>query len=171
MADRKPASTQSASTQSASTKSSSTKSASTTSAGRGGAVLTAEEKAAMQDLARERQAARSGKTDGLADVLAKIAEMPDADAALARRIHDIVMATAPELAPRTWYGMPAYARDGKLVCFFQPASKFKVRYSTLGFEQAARLDEGTMWPTSYAIAELTPETEARIADLVRKAVG
>ena len=135
------------------------------------AVLTDEEKAAMKELARERKAARSGKSDGLADVLAKIAEMPEADRVLAQRIHEIVLATAPDLAPKTWYGMPAYARDGKILCFFQSAAKFKARYATLGFDESARLDDGSMWPVSYALTELTPDDEARITELVKKAAG
>ena len=135
------------------------------------AVLTDEEKAAMKELARERKAARSGKSDGLADVLAKIAEMPEADRVLAQRIHEIVLATAPDLAPKTWYGMPAYARDGKILCFFQAAAKFKARYATLGFDESARLDDGSMWPVSYALTELTPANEARIAELVKRAAG
>lgn len=137
-------------------------------------VWTDEERAAMQEHAREVKAARgrrAGKDDGERDVLAKIAEMPDADRRLAERIHAIVRETAPELTPRTWYGMPAYARDGKLVCFFQAAAKFKARYATFGFEQGARLDDGSMWPTAYALTDLTPADEARIAELVRKAVA
>jgi uncharacterized protein YdhG (YjbR/CyaY superfamily) len=134
-------------------------------------VLTDDEKAAMKELARERRAARSGKFDGLADVLAKIAEMPEADRELAQRVHEIVLETAPGLTPKTWYGMPAYARDGKIVCFFQAASKFKARYATLGFDESANLDDGSMWPVSYAITALTPANEARIAELVKQAVG
>jgi uncharacterized protein YdhG (YjbR/CyaY superfamily) len=145
--------------------------ASTKSTTRQAAVLTDEEKAAMKDLTRERKAARSGKSDGLADVLAKIAEMPEADRELAQRVHEIVLEAVPELTPKTWYGMPTYARDGKNVCFFQAASKFKARYATLGFDEAARLDEGSMWPTAYALTKLTPAVEARIAELVKKAVS
>jgi uncharacterized protein YdhG (YjbR/CyaY superfamily) len=104
-------------------------------------------------------------------VLAKIAEMPEPDRVMAERIHAIVKASAPGLSPKTWYGMPAYARDGKVVCFFQSADKFKARYATFGFDQAANLDEGTMWPTSFALKELTTSDEARIAELVKKAVG
>jgi uncharacterized protein YdhG (YjbR/CyaY superfamily) len=134
--------------------------------------FTTEERAAMRETARERKAARGGKkTDGTADVLQKIAEMADGDRALAERLHRIITETAPELTPRTWYGMPAYARDGKVVCFFQAAGKFKARYATLGFQDAASLDDGPMWPTSYALTELTPAVEAHIAALVRKAVG
>jgi uncharacterized protein YdhG (YjbR/CyaY superfamily) len=105
------------------------------------------------------------------DVLAKIAEMPKADRAIAERIHALVKASAPDLAPRTWYGMPAYAKDGKVVCFFQSAQKFKSRYATLGFSDSANLDEGAMWPTSFALKELTPAEEARIGALVKKAVS
>lgn len=134
------------------------------------------EKAAMQESIRERRTAArraSGaeKGDGLADVRAKIAEMAPPDRAMAERIHEIVMAAAPDLAPRTWYGMPAYAKDGKVICFFQAASKFKVRYATLGFQPDAHLDEGTMWPSAFALIALSAEDEARIAALVRQAVG
>jgi uncharacterized protein YdhG (YjbR/CyaY superfamily) len=135
---------------------------------------TAEERAAMKEHAEELKARKKGgkdKPDGESQVQAKIAEMPEPDRSLAKRIHALVLETAPDLAPRTFYGMPAYAKDGKLICFFQPAAKFKARYSTLGFEDNADLDEGTMWPTSFAITKLTPENEARIAELVRKAVS
>jgi uncharacterized protein YdhG (YjbR/CyaY superfamily) len=134
---------------------------------------TDEERAAMQEHARELKAAkaRKGKEDGERDVLDKIAAMPDADRRMAERIHEIVKANAPDLTPRTWYGMPAYARDGKLVCFFQAAAKFKARYATFGFEQGANLDEGSMWPTAYALTDLTAADEARIGELVRKAAG
>ena len=139
-------------------------------------VWTAEEKAAMQEHAREVKAqarrAAKGKTDGEGDVLAKIAEMPESDRVMAERIHAIVKASAPELSPRTWYGMPAYANQaGKAICFFQAAAKFKARYATFGFNDNARLDDGSMWPTSWALTQLTPADEARIAELVRKAVG
>jgi uncharacterized protein YdhG (YjbR/CyaY superfamily) len=135
--------------------------------------FTAEEKAAMKERAAELRAARrgAGKADGARDVLAKIAEMPDADRALAERFHAIVTAVAPDLAPRTWYGMPAYARDGKVVCFFQAAQKFGARYATIGFSDEARLDDGTMWPTSFAVTELTAADDERIAELVKRAVG
>jgi uncharacterized protein YdhG (YjbR/CyaY superfamily) len=134
---------------------------------------TAEEKAAMQEHARELKAAKRGAKpeDALAEVLAKIAEMPEEDRAIAQRIHDIVLGTAPTLTPRTYYGMPAYAKDGKVLVFFQPAAKFKSRYGTLGFNDDARLDEGTMWPTSFAVTRLTEDDEARIAELVERAVG
>jgi len=138
--------------------------------------FTAEERAAMKEYAQELRTAagrgpRASKTDGESDVLAKIAEMAEPDRAMAKRLHAIVTASAPALAPRTWYGMPAYARDGKIVCFFQPAQKFKSRYATLGFNNAAHLDEGTMWPTAYALTELTAADEARIAALVKQAVS
>jgi uncharacterized protein YdhG (YjbR/CyaY superfamily) len=130
----------------------------------------------MQERARELKAARrggrSGKADGESDLRAKIAEMSEPDRSLAERVHAIVTANAPDLASKTWYGMPAYAnRDGKIVCFFQAASKFKVRYSTLGFQPDANLDNGPMWPTSFALLEVTPEVEARIAALVKQAVS
>jgi uncharacterized protein YdhG (YjbR/CyaY superfamily) len=137
-------------------------------------VFTNEERAAIQDRAKEmKAAARRGASaeDEERDVLAKIAEMPGSDRAMAERIHEIVKTSAPSLAPKTWYGMPAYARDGKLVCFFRPADKFKTRYATFGFEQAAKLDEGSMWPTSWALTKLTAADEARIAELVKKAAG
>jgi uncharacterized protein YdhG (YjbR/CyaY superfamily) len=131
-----------------------------------------EEKAAMQERARE-LAEGTGKTvQGEGAVMAKIAEMPEPDITLAKRVHEIVMAAAPGLKPRTWYGFPAYAnKDGKVVCFFQGAARFKERYSTFGFNPAANLDEGNMWPTSWALKEITPAEEARIAALVKKAVG
>jgi uncharacterized protein YdhG (YjbR/CyaY superfamily) len=128
----------------------------------------AEEKAAMRERAKELKAAES---DGESELLAKIAEMTESDRAMAERIHAIITAAAPSLTPKTWYGMPAYARDGKLICFFQPAKKFKTRYSTLGFNDAAKLDDGGMWPTSYALAQLTPADEARIAAIVKKAAA
>src|SRR3954470_27335 len=132
--------------------------------------LTAEEKAAARERARELKAASRGKTDGEQDVLAKIAEMPEADRVMAERIHAIVKATAPELTPKTWYGMPAYALDGKVVCFFQSGQKFKTRYATLGFSETAKLDDGAMWPVAFALQELTPEVEAKLTKLVKKAV-
>ncbi|KND42506.1 MULTISPECIES: iron chaperone [Streptomyces] len=138
--------------------------------------FSAEERDAMKEHAQElrataRRGTRSAKADGEADVLAKIAGMADADRVLAERVHEIVRAAAPDLAPKLWYGMPAYARDGKVVCFFQSAQKFKSRYATLGFSDQARLDEGTLWPTTYALTELTAATEARIAELLRSAAG
>ena len=135
--------------------------------------FTDEEKAAMQERARELKASRSraAKADGESELLAKVAEMPASDRAMAERIHAIVKANAPGLAPKTWYGMPAYAKDGKVVCFFQSADKFKARYATFGFNDDANLDDGTMWPTSFALKKLTPADEATIAALVKKAVS
>ena len=138
--------------------------------------FTAEERAAMRERAQElkaaaRRAPRAGKADGESDVLAKIAEMPEPDRAMAERLHAIVKASAPALSPRTWYGMPAYAKDGKVVCYFQAAQKFNSRYATLGFSDAANLDEGAMWPTSFALKELTAAEEAKIGALVKKAVS
>jgi uncharacterized protein YdhG (YjbR/CyaY superfamily) len=140
-------------------------------AGKASPGFTEEERAAMRERARElRAAARGGRGDGERDVLAKIAEMPEKDRALAERVHAIVTTAAPALSPKTWYGMPAYARDGDIVCFFQAAQKFKARYATFGFSDKANLDEGTMWPTSFALKELTAAEEARIAALVKRAV-
>jgi uncharacterized protein YdhG (YjbR/CyaY superfamily) len=134
--------------------------------------FTDQERAAMRDRAQELKAApRRGKADGEGDVLAKIAEMTGQDRALAERVHTIVKATAPGLSPRTWYGMPAYAKDGNVVCFFQSAQKFKSRYAMLGFSDKANLDEGTMWPTYYALTEPTPDVEARITALIKTAVA
>jgi uncharacterized protein YdhG (YjbR/CyaY superfamily) len=133
-------------------------------------VFTAEERAAMKDRARELKASAS-KADAERDVLEKIAEMPKPDRDKAKRLHAIVKATAPDLSPRTWYGMPAYAKDGKVVCFFQSAQKFKSRYATLGFSDRANLDDGAMWPTSFALKELSAADEARIAELVNQAVS
>ena len=133
--------------------------------------FTAEERAAMKERAREVKAEKD-RAEGESDLLAKIAEMPDADRVLAERVHAIVKANAPALAPKTWYGMPAYAsKDGKVVCFFQSAAKFGARYATLGFNDTAALDDGAMWPTAYALKELTPADEERIAALVKKAVS
>ena len=134
------------------------------------AGFTAEERAAMKERARELKA-EAEKADGENAVLEKIAEMTGSDRTLAERIHAIIKASAPALSPKTWYGMPAYARDGKIVCFFQSAQKFNARYATLGFNDTANLDEGAMWPTSFALTELTAAEEARIAELVKKAVG
>lgn len=134
--------------------------------------FTDEERAAMRDRAQELKAApRRGKADGEGDVLAKIAEMTGQDRALAERVHAIVKATAPGLSPRTWYGMPAYAKEGNVVCFFQSAQKFKSRYAMLGFSDKANLDEGAMWPTYYALTEPTADVEARITALIKTAVG
>jgi uncharacterized protein YdhG (YjbR/CyaY superfamily) len=132
--------------------------------------FTAEEREAMKDRAREAKSA-SSRADGLKDLLAKIAEMPEPDRSMADRVHAIVMDSAPALSPRTWYGMPAYARDGKVICFFQAASKFKVRYATFGFQPDAMVDDGSMWPVAYALTKLTAADEARIGALVKKAVG
>jgi uncharacterized protein YdhG (YjbR/CyaY superfamily) len=132
--------------------------------------FTAEEKAAMRERARELKAA-AGKADGESDLRAKIAEMPEADRAIAERIHAVVMASAPALAPRTWYGMPAYAKDGKVLCYFTPAHKFGSRYATFGFNDVASLDDGAMWPVSFALKEMTATEEAKIGALVKKAVG
>ena len=133
--------------------------------------FTAEERAAMKERSRELKARRGGKADGESDVLEKIAEMAEPDRAMAERIHALVKASAPELAPRTWYGMPAYAKGGKVVCFFQSAGKFKERYATFGFSAAANLDDGAMWPTSFALKELTAAEEERLVALVKKAVA
>jgi uncharacterized protein YdhG (YjbR/CyaY superfamily) len=132
--------------------------------------FTAEERAAMKERAKELKAEKS-KADGESDVLAKIAEMPKADRAMAERIHAIVKASAPDLTPRTWYGMPAYAKDGKVVCFFKSASKFKSRYATFGFNDPANLDDGAMWATSFALKKLTAADERKIGALVKKAVS
>jgi uncharacterized protein YdhG (YjbR/CyaY superfamily) len=138
---------------------------------------TDEERAAMKEHAEELKKAKqrggkAKKADGEADVQAKIAEMPDADRAMAERIHSIVKETAPDLAPRTWYGMPAYANEaGKVICFFTPASKFKERYASFGFNADANLDEGTMWPTAWALTRLSAADEKKIAELVKKAVS
>jgi hypothetical protein len=138
--------------------------------------FTDEERAAMRERAQELKAAtrrrpRAGKADGERDVLAKIAEMPTSDRAMAERLHALIKASAPDLSPRTWYGMPAYAKGGKVVCFFQSAQKFKTRYATFGFSDTARLDEGAMWPTSFALKDLTAADEARISALVKQAVS
>lgn len=132
--------------------------------------FTADEKAAMRERAQELKA-QARKEDGAKAVLAKIAEMPEPDRAMAERLHQIITASAPELSPKTWYGMPAYARNDKIVCFFQSADKFKARYATLGFNDEARLDDGAMWPTSFALVRLNTDVESTVAALVRKAVG
>jgi uncharacterized protein YdhG (YjbR/CyaY superfamily) len=133
--------------------------------------FTAEERAAMKEHVQELKRAKTGKADGEAELLTKIADMPEPDRAMAERVHAIIKASAPELSPRTWYGMPAYAKDGKVVCFFRNAQKFKTRYATLGFSDKANLDEGNLWPTDFALTELTADVEARIAALVKKAVS
>lgn len=135
-----------------------------------GGNFTAEERAAMKERAREAKRAKEG-ADQEADVLAKIAEMPESDRVIAQRLHELVKEHAPQLQPRTWYGMPAYYLGKKNVLFFQAADKFKVRYATLGFEETTNLDEGTMWPTSWAIAELNAENEKRIVELVKRTVA
>jgi uncharacterized protein YdhG (YjbR/CyaY superfamily) len=133
-------------------------------------ALTAEERAAMKELVQERKAQARGE-DGERAVLGKIAEMPQPDRAMAERLHAIVKASAPSLSPKTWYGMPAYAKDGKVVCFFQSAAKFKTRYATFGFSDKASLDDGNMWPTYFALKELTSAEETKIAELVKKAAS
>ena len=138
--------------------------------------FTEDERAAMKERGQElKKAARRGSgtagKDGESDVLAKISEMDGPDREMAERIHAIVTASAPDLTPKTWYGMPAYAKDGKVVCFFQDAKKFKARYATLGFNDAANLDDGAMWPTAFALKEMTAAEEARIGELVKRAVG
>lgn len=132
------------------------------------------EQAAMKERAKELKAearANKDRAAGESDLLAKIAEMPEADRVIAERIHEIVKASAPELMPKTWYGMPAYARDGKVVCFFQSAHKFEARYATFGFNDTANLDDGAMWATAFAVKELTADVEAKIRELVKKAVS
>jgi hypothetical protein len=132
--------------------------------------FTDEEKAAMQNRVQEMKVAKS-KADGESALLAKIAEMPESDRAMAKRLHAVIKATTPALSPTTWYGMPAYTKDGKVVCFFQSGQKFKTRYATLGFSDAANLDDGAMWPTAFALTKLTAADEARISALVKKAVS
>jgi len=163
MAERKPAET-------------GTRQSARSATGKASKGFTDEERAAMRERAQElkaapRRGARAGKADGESAVLAKIAEMPEPDRAMAERLHTIVKASAPALSPRTWYGMPAYAKDGNVVCFFQSAQKFKTRYATFGFSDKANLDEGAMWPVAFALKELTAAEEARIGALVRKAVS
>jgi uncharacterized protein YdhG (YjbR/CyaY superfamily) len=164
MAERKPA------------KKATQKSAKSTASGKKPKGFTDEERAAMKERAQELKAAvrrgpRADKADGESAVLAKIAEMPEPDRAMAKRLHAIIKASAPALSPKTWYGMPAYAKDGKVVCFFQSAHKFKSRYATFGFNDAANLDEGALWPVAFALKELTAAEEARIGALVKKAVS
>ena len=147
-----------------------------TTTGKASKGFTDDERAAMRERARElkadaRRGPRAGKADGESEVLAKIAEMPPRDRAMAERLHAVIKASAPALSPKTWYGMPAYAKDGEVVCFFQSAAKFKARYATFGFSDKASLDEGAMWPTAFALKELTKAEEARIGALVKKAVG
>ncbi|MDQ2941139.1 MAG: DUF1801 domain-containing protein [Chloroflexota bacterium] len=140
------------------------------------AIFTDEERGAMKERVKEQKAAarrgpRADRADGESAVLAKIAEMPEPDRAMGERLHAVIKASAPALAPRLWYGMPAYAKDGKVVCFFQSAQKFNTRYATFGFSDEATLDEGAMWPTAFAVTELTAADEARIGALVKKAVS
>jgi uncharacterized protein YdhG (YjbR/CyaY superfamily) len=143
----------------------------TTATGNASKGFTDEERAAMKERAQELKAARSGKADGESDVLAAIAKMPEPDRAMAKRLHTIIKASAPALSPRTWYGMPAYAKDGKVVCFFRGAHKFKERYAMFGFNDAANLDEGALWPVAFALKKLSSAEEARIGALVKKAVS
>ena len=152
-----------------------TQQSATRTTGKASRGFTDEERAAMKERVQELKAARrgprAGKADGESDVLAKIAEMPEPERAMAERLHAVIKASAPALSPRTWYGMPAYAKDGNVVCFLQSAQKFKTRYATFGFSDKANLDEGAMWPTAFALKELTAAEEARIAALVKKAVS
>lgn len=139
-------------------------------------AFSSEERAAMKERAKEvrtasRRGAKASAADGEADVVEKIAEMEESDREMASRVHAVIKESAPELVPRLWYGMPAYAKDGKTVCFFQPAKKFKTRYATLGFNDPANLDDGEMWPVAYAITRLTPEVEARIGELAKHAAS
>ncbi len=150
--------------------------AGTTTAGKGKSYegFSEDERAAMKERAQELKKSprkKAGAADGEADVLAKIAEMPPADKAMAERLHAIVKEHAPGLSPKTWYGMPAYAKDGKNIVFFKSADKFKSRYATLGFEENAMLDDGAMWPTSFALTEITPDVEAAIVGLIKRALG
>jgi uncharacterized protein YdhG (YjbR/CyaY superfamily) len=145
-----------------------TKQSASRTTGKASKGFTDEERAAMRERARELKA---GKADGESDVLAKIAEMPPPDRAMAKRLHAVIKASAPALSPRTWYGMPAYAKDGKVVCFFQSADKFKTRYATFGFSDKANLDVGAMWPTAFALKKLTSAEEKKIGALVKKAVS
>ena len=134
-------------------------------------MLSAEERAAMRETLKERRRAQSGEADGESDVLAKIAEMQEPDRSMAKRLHAVIKASAPTLSPKTWYGMPAYAKADKVVCFFQSGQKFKTRYATLGFQQAANLDDGDIWPTSFALTKLNAAVEEKVAKLVKKAAG
>jgi hypothetical protein len=139
-------------------------------------AFTDDEQAAMKERAQEakvaaRRGSRATKADGESDVMAKIAEMPKHDRDIAKRLHAIIKAAAPDLSPKTWYGMPAYAKDGKVVCFFQSGHRFKTRYATLGFSDKANLDDGDMWPSAFALKQLTAAEEARISALVKKAIG
>jgi uncharacterized protein YdhG (YjbR/CyaY superfamily) len=148
-----------------------TKKSARSTGGRVSNLLSDEERSAMRETVEERRRARSGEADGESDVLAKIAEMAEPDRVIATRLHAIIKASAPNLSPRTWYGMPGYAKDGKIVCFFQSGQKYKTRYSTVGFQDAARLDDGDLWPTSFALKKLTPDVEKKIAALVKRAAS
>jgi uncharacterized protein YdhG (YjbR/CyaY superfamily) len=150
---------------------SNTKKSARSTSGKVSNLLTDEERAALKETVEERRRARSGEANGESDVLAKIAEMAEPDRAMAKRLHAIIKASAPTLSPKTWYGMPAYAKDGKVVCFFQSGRKYKTRYSTFGFQDAARLDEGDIWPTSFALKKLTADVEKKIAMLVKRAAS
>jgi uncharacterized protein YdhG (YjbR/CyaY superfamily) len=150
---------------------SNTKKSARSTSGRVSDLLTDEERAAMKETVEERRRARSGEADGESDVLAKIAEMAEPDRVMATRLHAIIKASAPTLSPKTWYGMPAYAKDGKVVCFFQSGQKYKTRYSTFGFQDAARLDDGDIWPTSFALKKLTADVEKKIGTLVKRAAS
>jgi len=143
---------------------------STTATKKSAEAFTAEERAAIKERVRESKAAAE-KADGESELLAKIAEMREPDRAMGKRLHAVIKASTPSLSPKLWYGMPAYAKDGKIVCFFQPAQKFKTRYATLGFNDPAHLDEGSMWATAFALTKLTAADEARIVALVKKAVS
>ncbi len=134
-------------------------------------LLSDDERAAMKETLKERRRALSGEADGETDVLAKIAEMSEPDRGIAKRLHAVIKASAPTLSPKTWYGMPAYAKDGKIVCFFQSGQKFKSRYATLGFQDAANLDDGDFWPSSFALKRLTPAVEEKIGKLVKRAAS
>jgi uncharacterized protein YdhG (YjbR/CyaY superfamily) len=159
MAERKPA-----------TKAPQKSAKSTIAAGKASKRFTDEERAAMRERAKELKAA-ADEAEGEKDLLAKIAEMPEPDRTMAKRLHSVIKASAPALSPKTWYGMPAYARDGNVVCFFQSGQKFKTRYATFGFSDKANLDEGAVWPVAFALTKLTPADEARIVALVKKAVS
>ncbi len=147
-----------------------TQQAATSTTGTASTGFSAQERAAMRERAKELKAAQS-KADGARDCLAKIAEMQESDRTMAERLHALITGSAPDLAPKTWYGMPAYAKDGTIICFFKCAQKFTARYATLGFSDKANLDEGTMWPTDFALTEVTADDEARIAALVKRAVS
>ena len=150
---------------------SNTKKSARSTSGRVSNLLTDEERAAMKETVEERRRALSGEANGESDVLAKIAAMAEPDRVMAKRLHAIIKASAPTLSPKTWYGMPAYAKDGKIVCFFQSGQKYKTRYSTFGFQDAARLDKGDIWPTTFALKKLTADVEKKIGTLVKRAAS